>query len=293
MIRNKIKQGVAFGLLFATLLTPTFSFAKTTQEVIEDQPTSIYAPSSYEIEEINDDLLTPSSQSIPYQDYTQSKQKNEYTKTPLVKGGNLKAVNPLATKENKARGTVLENVDKTGKDITPTGDAKKDKDNPVDVRQFLTFQTKSGKTMHLIVDHSAEQENVQLLTEVGEQDLLNMIEADEGTKEVRPIVKEEPVQKEEPIKKEEPEEKDATKEKDAKKENSGSFIIIALAVVGAAVAAYYFKVVKNKDQKDMEDFEEDDDEDYISESDEIIDNSHEDDEFDNSIDDDEDDDDLL
>lgn len=286
MIKDKIKQGVAFGLLFATLLTPTFSLAKSTEEVIESQPKSIYAPSSYEIEGINDDLLTPSNKSIPYQDYKKSNQNKESVKTPLVKGGNLKAVNPLATKENRARGTVLENVDKTGKDITPTGDAKKDKDNPVDVRQFLTFQTKSGKTMHLIVDHSAEQENVQLLTEVGEQDLLNMIEADEDTKEVKPIVKEEPIQKEEPIKKEKPE------EKDTKKENSGSFIIIALAVVGAAVAAYYFKVVKNKDQKDMEDFEEDD-EDYISESDEIIDNSHEDDELDNSNDDDEDDDDLL
>ena len=288
MIKNKIKQGVAFGLLFATFLTPTFSFAKTTQEVIEDQPTSIYAPSSYEIEEINDDLLTPSSQSIPYQDYTQSKQKNEYIKTPLVKGGNLKAVNPLATKENKARGTVLENVDRNGKDITPSGDEKKDKENPIDVRQFLTFQTKSGKTMHLIVDHSAEQENVRLLTEVGEQDLLNMIEPDENAK--MPI-KEEPVKKEELVKKEEPEEK--TEEKETKKEKSGSSMLIILVVIGVAAAAYYFKVVKNRDQKDLEDFEEDDDEDYISESDEIIDNSHEDDEFDNSIDDDEDDDDLL
>lgn len=288
MIKNKIKQGVAFGLLFATFLTPTFSFAKTTQEVIEDQPTSIYAPSSYEIEEINDDLLTPSSQSIPYQDYTQSKQKNEYIKTPLVKGGNLKAVNPLATKENKARGTVLENVDRNGKDITPSGDEKKDKENPIDVRQFLTFQTKSGKTMHLIVDHSAEQENVRLLTEVGEQDLLNMIEPDENAK--TPI-KEEPVKKEELVKKEEPEEK--TEEKETKKEKSGSSMLIILVVIGVAAAAYYFKVVKNRDQKDLEDFEEDDDEDYISESDEIIDNSHEDDEFDNSIDDDEDDDDLL
>ena len=281
MIKNKIKQGVAFGLLFASLLTPTFSFAKTTQEVIEDQPTSIYAPSSYEIEGINnginDDLLTPSSQSIPYQDYTQSNQK-----TPLVKGGNLKAVNPLATKENKARGTVLENVDRNGKDITPSGDEKKDKDNPIDVRQFLTFQTKSGKTMHLIVDHSAEQENVRLLTEVGEQDLLNMIEPDENAK--TPI-------KEEPVKKEEPEEK--PEEKETKKEKSGSSMLIILVVIGVAAAAYYFKVVKNRDQKDLEDFEEDDDEDYISESDEIIDNSHEDDEFDNSIDDDEDDDDLL
>lgn len=289
MIKDKIKQGVAFGLLFATLLTPTFSLAKSTEEVIESQTKSIYAPSSYEIEGINDDLLTPSNKSIPYQDYTKSNQNKESVKTPLVKGGNLKAVNPLATKENRARGTVLENVDKTGKDITPTGDAKKDKDNPVDVRQFLTFQTKSGKTMHLIVDHSAEQENVQLLTEVGEQDLLNMIEADEDTKEVKPIVKEEPVQKEEPIKKEEPEEK----EKETKKEKSGSSMLIILVVIGVAAAAYYFKVVKNKDQKDLEDFEEEDDEDYISESDEIIDNSHEDEEFDNSIDYDEDDDDLL
>lgn len=265
MIKNKIKQGVAYGLLFATLLTPTFSFAKTTQEVIEDQPTSIYAPSSYKIEGINDgindDLLTPSSQSIPYQDYSLSRQNN--TKTPLVRGGNLKAVNPLATKENKARGTVLENVDKNGKDITPTGDEKKDKDNPVDVRQFLTFQTKSGKTMHLIVDHSAEQENVRLLTEVGEQDLLNMIETDDDTKQAEPIVKEEPVKKEEP-----------------KQEKSGSFMIIIFVVIGVGAATYYFKVIKKKDQKDMEDFEEEDDENYISESEEVIDNSHEDNEED-------------
>ena len=263
MIRDKIKQRVAFGLLFATLITPTLSFAKTTQDVIDKQPTSIYAPSSYKIEGINDgindDLLTPSNQSIPYQDYSLSKQNN--TKTPLVKGGNLKAVNPLATKENRARGTVLENVDKNGKDITPTGDEKKDKDNPVDVRQFLTFQTKSGKTMHLIVDHSAEQENVRLLTEVGEQDLLNMIEPDEDAKKNKPIVKEEPVRKPEPVKKEEP--------KKEAKNDSGSIFLIIFVVIGVLGAAYYLKVIKRKDQKAMEDFEtEDDDEDesYISES---------------------------
>lgn len=286
MIKNKIKQGVAFGLLFATLLTPTFSLAKSTEEVIESQPKSIYAPSSYEIEGINDDLLTPSSQSIPYQDYTQSKQKNEYTKIPLVKGGNLKAVNPLATKENRARGTVLENVDKTGKDITPTGDEKKDKDNPVDVRQFLTFQTKSGKTMHLIVDHSAEQENVRLLTEVGEQDLLNMIEPDEDAKKNKPIVKEEPVRKPEPVKKEEP--------KKETKKDSGSIFLIIFVVVGVLGAAYYLKVVKRKDQKAMEDFEteDDDDESYISESEEAINNDSQD-ETEENISEEDDDEDLL
>ena len=273
MIKKKINQGVAFGLLFSSLLTPTFALAKTTQEVIEDQPTSIYAPSSYNIEGINDDLLTPGSQNIPYQNYTQNNQNKENTKAPLVKGGNLKAVNPLATKENKARGTVLENVDKTGKDITPTGDIKKDKDNPVDVRQFLTFQTKSGKTMHLIVDHSAQQENVQLLTEVGEQDLLNMIEADEDAK---------PAIKEEPVKKEEPEEKTDDKEpkKEPKKEKSGSSMFIILVVIFVGAAAYYFKVVKNKDKKDMEDFEEEN-EDYIGESEEVIDNTHKDEEAEN------------
>ena len=289
MIRDKIKQGVAFGLLFATLITPTLSFAKTTQDVIDKQPTSIYAPSSYKIEGINDgindDLLTPSSQSIPYQDYSLSKQNN--TKTPLVKGGNLKAVNPLATKENRARGTVLENVDKNGKDITPTGDEKKDKDNPVDVRQFLTFQTKSGKTMHLIVDHSAEQENVRLLTEVGEQDLLNMIEPDEDAKKNKPIVKEEPVRKPEPVKKEEP--------KKEAKNDSGSIFLIIFFVIGVLGAAYYLKVIKRKDQKAMEDFEtEDDDEDesYISESEEAIDNDSQD-ETEENISEEDDDEDLL
>ncbi len=282
MIRNKIKQGVAFGLLFATLITPTLSLAKTTQDIIDKQPTSIYAPSSYKIDGINDDLLTPSNQSVPYQDYT----KTTPEKTPLVKGGNLKAVNPLATKENRARGTVLENVDKNGKDITPTGDEKKDKDNPVDVRQFLTFQTKSGKTMHLIVDHSAEQENVRLLTEVGEQDLLNMIEPDEDAKKSKPIVKEEPIRKPEPVKKEEP-------KKETKKDSSSIFIII-FVVIGVLGAAYYLKVVKRKDQKAMEDFEteDDDDESYISESEEAIDNDSQD-ETEENISEEDDDEDLL
>lgn len=62
--------------------------------------------------------------------------KTPTQKTPLVKGGNTKAVNNLATKENKASGTVIENIDRNGKDITPSGDVEKDKENPVDVMQF-------------------------------------------------------------------------------------------------------------------------------------------------------------
>ncbi|MDY6079468.1 MAG: DUF4366 domain-containing protein, partial [Ezakiella sp.] len=181
---------------------------------------------------------------------------NPPKKTPLVKGGNTKAVNNLATQENKARGSVIENVDRNGKDITPSGDTEKDKENPVDVRQFLTFQTKSGKTMHLIVDHSSNQDNVRLLTEVGEQDLLNMIES----KDKNAVKVEEP--KKEEVKKEEP---TAVPVKEEKKSGIGSFLIVALVIGGVVGTGYYFKVVKAKEDKMLEDFEEDD-EDYISES---------------------------
>ncbi|HFD5357290.1 TPA: bacteriocin, partial [Streptococcus pyogenes] len=45
----------------------------------------------------------------------------------------------------------------------------------------------------------------------------------------------------------------------------GSFLIIALVIGGVVGAGYYFKVVKAKEDRMLEDFEEDD-EDYISES---------------------------
>ena len=238
---------------------------------------------------LKDDVFTPSKEEIPYQDVPRipgntseaNKPSNNLPKkTPLVKGGNTKAVNNLATQENKARGSVIENVDRNGKDITPSGDTEKDKENPVDVRQFLTFQTKSGKTMHLIVDHSSNQDNVRLLTEVGEQDLLNMIESEDKNT----IKVEEP--KKEEVKKEEPK---TVPVKEEKKSGIGSFLIIALVIGGVIGAGYYFKVVKAKEDRMLEDFEEDD-EDYISESEDESDNeeSHEE-----SLDEDDEDDELL
>lgn len=54
-------------------------------------------------------------------------------------------------------------------------------------RQFITFTTKSGKTMHLIIDHEKTSQNVSLLTEVVEQDLLNMIEGDKSSFNTKPV----------------------------------------------------------------------------------------------------------
>lgn len=276
-MNKSIKRGVAIALLLFTFTVPKATFAMTNEGQIESQNESIYEPQKEEFEKmLKDDVFTPSKEEIPYQDVPRipgntneanKPSNNPPKKIPLVKGGNTKAVNNLATQENKARGSVIENVDRNGKDITPSGDTEKDKENPVDVRQFLTFQTKSGKTMHLIVDHSSNQDNVRLLTEVGEQDLLNMIESeDKNTVKV-----EEP--KKEEVKKEEPK---AVPVKEEKKSGIGSFLIIALVIGGVIGAGYYFKVVKAKEDRMLEDFEEDD-EDYISESEDESDNdeSHE------------------
>ena len=265
-MNKSIKRGVAIALILFTFTVPATTFAMTNEGQIESQNESIYEPQKEEFEKmLKDDVFTPSKEEIPYQDVprilgnTSEANKpstNIPKKTPLVKGGNTKAVNSLATQENKARGSVIENVDRNGKDITPSGDTEKDKENPVDVRQFLTFQTKSGKTMHLIVDHSSNQDNVRLLTEVGEKDLLNMIESEDKNT----IKVEEP--KKEEVKKEEPK---TVPVKEEKKSGIGSFLIIALVIGGVVGAGYYFKVVKAKEDKMLEDFEEDD-EDYISES---------------------------
>lgn len=252
-MNKSIKRGVAIALLLFTFTVPATTFAMTNEGQIESQNESIYEPQKEEFEKmLKDDVFTPSKEEIPYQDVpripgntskTNKLSNNPPKKTPLVKGGNTKAVKNFATQENKARGSVIENVDRNGKDITPSGDTEKDKENPVDVRQFLTFQTKSGKTMHLIVDHSSNQDNVRLLTEVGEQDLLNMIE---GESEAKP--KEEVVKKEEPV-----EEKPKKEEKEEKKSGIGLYLFMGLIIVGVMGAGYYFKIYKKNEEASFED----------------------------------------
>ena len=175
------------------------------------------------------------------------------------------------TDPSQARGTITESVGADNREyprrseITdaidgPNGGQMKERPK-ADAREFLTFQTKSGKVFHLIINHDEPDSNVQLLTEVSEQDLLNMIEQDEernGTTKV----KEEP--KKEVVKKEE-----AEPEEPKKKDSKGSFLIVLLIVAGVGGAGYYFKVVKSNDNG-FEDFEDDEipDDDFFSSDDE-------------------------
>lgn len=161
----------------------------------------------------------------------------------------------VATPPSKARGTVTENKDNANKDYPiHDGEDKSNSDYSADARQFITFTTKNGKVFHLVINHDEENENVMLLTEVSEDDLLNMVEKKEVPK--KDVVKEEFVDEEvKPIKQEE--------------SDMGTYIIIALAILGALGAGYYLKVVKKKEKEEVEALENDDDDDnFFSEVDE-------------------------
>ena len=162
------------------------------------------------------------------------------------------------TDPSQARGTITESVGADNREyprrseITdaidgPNGGQMKERPK-ADAREFLTFQTKSGKVFHLIINHDEPDSNVQLLTEVSEQDLLNMIEQDEERNGTNKI-KEEP--KKEVLKKEE-----AEPEEPKKEDSKGSFLIVLFIVAAVVGAGYYFKVVKSNDDG-FGDFEDD------------------------------------
>ena len=48
-------------------------------------------------------------------------------------------------------------------------------------KQFMAFKTDSGKIFYLIIDHDKTNDNVYLLTEVGENDLLNFVKVENGS----------------------------------------------------------------------------------------------------------------
>lgn len=153
--------------------------------------------------------------------------------------------NNLSSKEE-----IIENKNEDSKDSSVNMETKNEVEDKktLDMRQFLTFQTKSGKTFHLIVDHGEQNENVQLLTEVGEQDLLNMIE---GESEYKP--KKEEVKKIETVKEEPKKEK-----KEEKKSGIGLYLFMGLIIAATLGAGYYFKVYKKEEDhfEEQEDYDE-------------------------------------
>ena len=189
--------------------------------------------------------------------------KNNY----LVEGGNENAINSLATKQNTAQGTVVESTDVQGYqyDLEILSEEEKANKNPLELRQFISFETKSGKVFHLIIDHSKPDNNVQMLTEVSEQDLLNLIEENAG---VALILSEEgSVSIDNQVKtQKEINTTIGVGDTDAvpveTNDNTSLIIIIAASVI-AGIAGWYFKIHKPKQSMAYD--EEVDEADYIDE----------------------------
>ena len=166
-----------------------------------------------------------------------------------IDNGNSSNNTGIATEPSTSKAQLIENVNNANGDYPiHHGNANgeiKDKYS-ADARQFITFKTKSGKTFHLIINHDEEGQNVMLLTEVSEDDLLNMVEKKEKPKEeVKKI--EEPVPVEE-IKKEEPKKEES--------KGGGSYIFLGIIVLAVVGAGYYFKIYKKKQEYDAEEDEE-------------------------------------
>ena len=171
-----------------------------------------------------------------------------------IDNGNSSNNTGIATEPSTSKAQLIENVNNANGDYPiHHGDAEgeiKDKYS-ADARQFITFKTKSGKTFHLIINHDEEGQNVMLLTEVSEDDLLNMVEKKEKPKEeIKKI--EDPVPVEE-IKKEEPKKEES--------KGGGSYIFLGIIVLAVVGAGYYFKIYKKKQENQEEDEEYDEFED--------------------------------
>ena len=139
-------------------------------------------------------------------------------------------------------------------------------------KEFYTIRTKSGKIFYLIVDMDKTDDNVYLLTEVSENDLLNFTDTDTVTLPQNQAVMEsslplEIVEQEpetEPAEKE-PEEEAKPAEKTAN--NSGTILLMVLALVGVGGGYYFLKFVRGKKESFEYDDEDEDEEETAYEED--------------------------
>lgn len=136
-------------------------------------------------------------------------------------------------------------------------------------KEFYTIATKSNKTFYLVIDRNGESEKAYFLTEISENDLLNVTNDNMsdipvnsvGAQSAIPNIALEEEEEPEPVVVE-PEEPEESK----KTGSAGGYM--AMGVIGAGVIGGYF-FLKNK-KKDEEFLDEEDDEDdafYDSESD--------------------------
>lgn len=155
-------------------------------------------------------------------------------------------------------------------------------------KEFYTIQTASEKVFYLIIDRDGEEEKVYFLTEVSENDLLNITSDTSETlpknsaalKSAIPVTDAalsnnntgEQTDNQEDQTEEETENTEETKEpeeKPVKKENSTmTYLVFGGFAVVAIGAGYYFKVVRKKKEQFLDEDDEEDEEEEVFEDDE-------------------------
>jgi hypothetical protein len=146
-----------------------------------------------------------------------------------------------------------------GKPFTPDGQATVvDLAYESDGKMFYTFKTPAGNVFYLIIDRERSGDNVYFLNAVTEQDLIALTDGavSTGNNGSTSAIPTDPSTSE-PGTTENPGETPAGKDEPAKKGGVNTGMIIFL-LIGAAVlggAGYYIKIVRPKQQRDMDDDE--------------------------------------
>lgn len=155
-------------------------------------------------------------------------------------------------------------------------------------KEFYIIQTASEKVFYLIIDRDGEEEKVYFLTEVSENDLLNITSDTSETLPKNSAALEsaipvtdaalsnnntgEQTDNQEDQTEEETENTEETKEpeeKPVKKENSTmTYLVFGGFAVVAIGAGYYFKVVRKKKEQFLDEDDEEDEEEEVFEDDE-------------------------
>ena len=200
-------------------------------------------------------------------------QVTEHTKTDSD-GNTVSELSPAEQKKQAmAEAAASEEKEESGeKEKSETG------------KEFYTIQTASEKVFYLIIDRDGEEEVVYFLTEVTENDLLNVTADNSDTLPQNSAALESAIPvtegalsnnngeqetEEEPAEEAAEDGEENTEEPEPEPEKTGenpaaTYIILGIVAVAAIGGGYYFKVVKKKKEEflDEDDDEEDEEEEY-------------------------------
>lgn len=153
-------------------------------------------------------------------------------------------------------------------------------------KEFYTIRTESEKVFYLVIDRDGEEETVYFLTEISENDLLNVTTDNSDTlpknsaalESAIPVLEgalpegaengtdEENGEEEIPG---EPETDETLENIETESESqAATYIILGVVAVGVIGGAYYFKVVRKKKEDFLDEDDEEDEEEYLDDSEE-------------------------